>query len=317
MNIYSLKNNPELCKKAKLYCMRNWSKVYESFAKCADKSVEADTLPQTQIIKGMEDDSEILGFYQLIESEPLTVFTKLSPFISALYVDGRVRGGGFGELLINHAKYEAANLGFKKIYVASDHIGFYEKYGFSEIGLDIYEYGRAAKLYEADTPSDIRLELYNRRSPMPDFLLLEDAKLRWGELPKNPAKLLHHLKHINISADNPADNFVLTAFKDSILAGRVSFMQNPDNRLNWLISDLFVKTDFRRRGIAKALLAKGISIIKSKASGGELIYSDIEKNNEPSLRLFASLRFIDTEELKPFWKLTSDSSCTTHILKLY
>ncbi|MBD5104386.1 MAG: GNAT family N-acetyltransferase, partial [Ruminococcaceae bacterium] len=253
---------------------------------------------------------------QLTEHEQITRFAEFSPFVSALYVDERVRGYGYSEFMLNHAKYEAARLDFKKIYIATDHIGFYEKYGFREIGLDIYEWGSPAKLYEADTYSDIRFELFDRTNPMPDHLLLEDAVLRWGELPQNPAKLLQHLKHFDIFADNPANCFLLTAFKDNMLVGRVQFVQNPDNRLNWHIGDLNVKTDFRRRGIAKRLLTKGIDIIKSKASGGEFIYSDIEKDNEPSLCLHASLGFFDTGEVKPFWELIYADDFTTHILFL-
>lgn len=316
MNICSVKNDSALCEKVKLYCMEKWNKVYETFAECADKSVNADTLPQTWVIMGMKEEKEIIGFCQLISHELITCFTDISPFISAIYVDERVRGYGYGEMLLNHAKYEAASLGYGKIYVASDHIGFYEKYGFREIGLDIYKWGRAAKLYAADTPSDIRFELFDRKISMPDRLLLEDAELRWGELPSNPAKLLWQMKHSSIDIDSPADSFVLTAFKKNTLAGRVQFMQNPDNRLNWHIGDLNVKAEYRRQGIAKALLTMGIDIIKSKAVGGEFVYAEIEKDNEPSLCLHASLGFVDTGEVKPFWKLLYSDDVTTHLLFL-
>lgn len=316
MNIYSVKNDPELCEKVKLYCMEKWNKVYECFSECADKSVEADILPQTWVVKGMKDEKDIIGFFQLTEHEQITRFAEISPFVSALYVDERVRGYGCGEFMLNHAKYEAARLNFRKIYIATDHIGYYEKYGFREIGLDIYEWGSPAKLYEADTLSDIRFELFDRANPMPDHLLLEDAALRWGELPQNPAKLLQNSKHLDIFADNPANCFLLTAFKDNMLVGRVQFVQNPDNRLNWHIGDLDVKAEFRRQGIARRLLTEGIDIIKSKASGGEFIYSDIEKDNDPSLRLHASLGFINTGEVKPFWNLIYADDLTTHILFL-
>lgn len=316
MNIYSVKNDCSLCEKVKLYCMEKWNKVYECFAEYADKSVYADTLPQTWVIMGMKEEKEIIGFYQLISHERLTLSAGASPFISAIYVDERVRGYGYGEMMLNHAGYEAASLGYEKVYVATDHIGFYEKYGFRETGLDIYEWGRAAKLYEADTPSDIRFELYDRKKPMPGWLLTEDAKLRWGELPSNPAKLLWYMKYSAVYASNPAGSFILTAFKGNALAGRVHFVQNPDNRLNWHIGDLNVKTGYRRQEIAKRLLTKGIDIIKSKAVGGEFIYAEIEKGNEPSLCLHASLGFVDTGEIKPFGDLLYSDNETTHELFL-
>ncbi len=316
MNIYSVKNDSQLCEKVKLYCMKNWNKVYENFAKNADKSVEADILPQTWVIKGMDEEKEILGFYQLVSHESVTRFSDLSPFISAVYVDERLRGCGFGKLILDHAKYEAAGLGFGKVYIATDHIGFYEKYGFREIGLDVYSWGRAAKLYEADTYSDIRFERYSRTNPMPDYLLLEDAELRWGKPSENPARLLQQMKYFDVFADNPAESFVLTAFKSNMLIGRLSVVQNPDNRLNWYVGDLNVKKDFRRRGIAKGLLKKAIDMIKTKANGGTFIYSDIDRDNEPSRRLHASLGFIDSGESMPFWRLENSDERTTHILFL-
>ena len=54
-------------------------------------------------------------------------------------------------MLLDHARYEAAKLGFDKLYLTTDHIGYYEKYGFREIGLDLYDWGRPTKIYESGT----------------------------------------------------------------------------------------------------------------------------------------------------------------------
>lgn len=161
MNIYSVKNDKALCESVKQYCKEKWSKVYTHFSENADKSVNSQNLPQTWVIKGMEGEKEIIGFYQLIQNDSLTLHTKLSPFISALYVDERIRGCSYGEMLLTRAKYEAAKLGFEKLYVSTDHIGYYEKYGFREIGLDIYSWGSPTKVYEAYTPSYIKTENNN------------------------------------------------------------------------------------------------------------------------------------------------------------
>ncbi len=148
----SAKNNKELCESVKLYCKEKWNNVYKPFSENAELSINSDKLPKTYVIKGMEQEKEIIGFYQLIENDNLTYHTKLSPFVATLYVDERVRGNGFGELMLTHAKYEAARLGYDKLYISTDHIGYYEKYGFREIGLDIYTWGSPTKIYEAYTP---------------------------------------------------------------------------------------------------------------------------------------------------------------------
>ncbi|MNI91549.1 hypothetical protein D3C73_1492310 [compost metagenome] len=45
----------------------------------------------------------------------------------------------------------AARLGFKRVYLTSCEIGYYEKYGFREVGLTTYTWGRPTKVYEHDT----------------------------------------------------------------------------------------------------------------------------------------------------------------------
>lgn len=315
MNVYSVKNNPALCENVKLYCLKNWNKIYKSFAQDADKSAVADNLPQTWVIA--ENNGErIFGFCQLIEHEELIGSKDLSPFIASIYVDDEVRNYGCGEMLLNHAKYEAARLGYEKVYIATDHIGYYEKYGFREIGMDVYTWGRAAKVYEAYTCSDIRFELYHRGKPVPDHISLERAKSFWGEPEGNPSKLLWHLKYCTPLVNNPAEWFSVAAFAENQLVGWVNFMQEPEKPLNWYLGDLAVIPEFRRKGIAKRMVKTGIDMISSKASGGERICAYIEKDNKPSLSLFASLSFMDMGELLPFWKLDFGDNETAHMLFL-
>jgi len=93
---------------------------------------------------------EIIGFYQLIEQE-LVIRKDLSPWIAPLFIDKSERGRAFGALLLEHARKMAGKLGYKKVYLATDHILYYEKYGFREIGLDNFKWGRPTKIYEHDT----------------------------------------------------------------------------------------------------------------------------------------------------------------------
>lgn len=315
MKIVSLKNNPELCKRAKLYCLEKWNSVYGSFAKCAEESVKADTLPQTWIELGFEGDREIIGFYQLAEHDGLTRSVSLTPFICTLYVDERVREHGHGEVLLNHAKYEAARLGYEKLYLATDHIGYYEKKGFYEIGLDIFDWGRAAKVYAAYTPSELRLEVYCRNNPVPDRIHLEHLKLKYGSLEENPSAALLFQKMF-LSNNGDVKWFSAAAFKEGQLAGWVNFIQNPDNPLNWYLGDLAVIPSQRGKGIAKRLVGRGLDIIRQRASGGEFVCSYIEKGNIASLALHKLFGFVDTKEQYPFWDLNFGEDETTHILFL-
>lgn len=316
MNIYSVKNNMELCESVKRYCKEKWNKVYKPFSENAELSVNSDKLPQTYVIKGMEQEREIIGFYQLIRNDNLTYHTELSPFVSTLFVDERVRGYGFGYLMLTHAKYEAAKLGYEKLYVSTDHIGYYEKYGFREIGLDIYTWGNPTKIYEAYTPSEIRFEYFDREKPVPDWLHIEHAEFRWGSIDKNPAKILHHQKHLGLPISRSSKWFSIAAFCDNKLVGWINFMQNPDNNANWNIGDLMVSSDFRRKGIARKLISRGLDRIRSKMNGNEFVYSQIEKENTSSALLHKSLGFTDLGECKPFGDLIFGESESTYYFKL-
>ena len=316
MNIYSVKNNKELCENVKLYCREKWNKVYMPFSENAELSVNSDKLPQTYVIKGMDREKEIIGFYQLIENDNLTRHTELLPFVATLYVDERVRGYGFGELMLTHAKYEAARLGYDNLYISTDHIGYYEKYGFREIGLDIYTWGSPTKIYEAYTPSEIRFEFYDRENSVPDWLHIEHEKFRFGSIDKNPAQMLHHQKYLGLLAGWEAKWFSIAAFCDNKLAGWVNFMQNPDNSANWNIGDLMTAPDFRRRGIARKLISRGLDRISSKMNGNESVHSQIEKENTPSIFLHKSLGFTDLGECKPFGNLIFGENESTYYLKL-
>ena len=92
----------------------------------------------------------IIGFYQLVEQE-LLVRKDLSPWISPLFIDKSERGQALGVLLLDHGRKMARELGYEKVYITTDYIQYYEKYGFQEIGLDTFEWGRPSKIYAHDT----------------------------------------------------------------------------------------------------------------------------------------------------------------------
>lgn len=315
MKIVSISGNPVLCEKVKEYCKEKWGKVYGCFAECADKSVAAELLPQTWIVLVGED--EIRGFYQLAENDHITRKDEFTPFIASLYVDPDMRGGfGMGKTLLDHARYEAAKLGFDKLYLTTDHIGYYEKYGFREIGLDLNDWGRPTKLYEADTYGDVRFEIYDKSCPKPDRLHIELAEYRGWDIGDNPAVLLHSMKYCYFPEVYAGKWFTVIAFYGNDIAGTVNFIRNTGNPLNWYIGDLSVRSNLRRRKIALRMVSRGLDIIRSRANGGEVLYAYIEKENTASASLFKKLGFYDSGELKAFADLTHSDSETTYVLKI-
>ena len=76
---------------------------------------------------------------------------ELSPWITPLLIHPDERGHNYGKLLLEHARGEAGRLGFKHVYLTTNHIGYYEKFAFREVGLTLFIWGHPTKVYEHDT----------------------------------------------------------------------------------------------------------------------------------------------------------------------
>lgn len=317
MKILSVKNNTDLCEKVKDYCKNNWAKVYESFAKTADKSVTAERFPQTWVMyerrKG-EPQLSIAGFYQLDEQDGLTVHTSLTPFITTLFVDPYFRNTRhFGETALMHAREMLGDMGYDTAYLHTDLVGYYEKYGFCEIGLDITDYGSPTKVYCADTVTDIYYEVYDKHNEKPDHIRLGIYKLK-NRLNESRAWHLWFDKHCSCKQwMDIADDITVTAFCDGRVVGSVNFLQSGSDKKNWYLGDLCVAENFRRRGIASKLLRKGMGIIRRKANGGEYLYAYIDRDNKASKGLHKKLGFADTGEIRPFEELMFGDEETTWV----
>ncbi|MCM1131219.1 MAG: GNAT family N-acetyltransferase [Roseburia sp.] len=101
-----------------------------------------------------ENKRDILGWnyiYVLVENQKVISFCTLAqkdcikdatlfPWIGFVYTNEDYRGYRNSKLVIDAALIQAKKLGYAKVYLATDHIGLYEKYGFKylESRTDIY-----------------------------------------------------------------------------------------------------------------------------------------------------------------------------------
>lgn len=139
-----LQDCPQRSQELADYVCRNWPAVKDVVLPEIPKSLHPqDSLPLTVLLLR---DGEMKGFYQLLEQECIQR-KDLSPWISPLFVDESERGHALGEQLLWHARQTAGSLGYDQVYLTTNHIQYYEKYGFREIGLDLFESGRPTKIY--------------------------------------------------------------------------------------------------------------------------------------------------------------------------
>lgn len=77
-------------------------------------------------------ESQIVGFCTLTRQDCFND-VPYTPFIGFIYVNEAARGQRISLQLIQTAMAYANDLGFSKVYIASTHIGLYEKLGFTRI----------------------------------------------------------------------------------------------------------------------------------------------------------------------------------------
>ena len=79
------------------------------------------------------DNENIDGFCTLAKTDCISDVT-YTPYIGFMFIGEQYRGNRLSEKLIVFALAYAKELGFDKVYLVSDHINLYEKYGFVKIG---------------------------------------------------------------------------------------------------------------------------------------------------------------------------------------
>ena len=148
MKVISVRQNPEYKEKAIKFFQKSWSEIspviYED---CISNSIAAEqSLPQWYLL---EKDEEIIGCAGLITNDFISRMD-LYPWLCALFINEDYRGNHYSELLINKAKEDTKDSGFKYLNLCTDYIGFYEKYGFKYIGQGYHRWEEESRIYQIE-----------------------------------------------------------------------------------------------------------------------------------------------------------------------
>lgn len=109
-------------------------------------NMNSNTFTDWERIIVASDDEKICGFCTVAKLDciPDIAYT---PYIGYLFVGEAYRGNRISEKLIQYAMSYLKSVGFDKVYLVSDHVNLYEKYGFRVIDRKIAPWGTEEKIY--------------------------------------------------------------------------------------------------------------------------------------------------------------------------
>ena len=146
MKIISIRENREYKDIAIEYFSSKWPSapkiVYEdSINHCINSP---SPLPQWYLL---EKDGELIGCAGLVTNDFVSRMD-LWPWLCALYIEEKHRGNSYAALLLEKVKEDSVKLGFDSLYLTTDHIGYYERYGFEYIGQGYHPWNEESRIYQ-------------------------------------------------------------------------------------------------------------------------------------------------------------------------
>ena len=139
----SIKNKPELIEKAASWFSSKWNVPKETYLECMSEYVNGKTKLGWFIFL---DKNKIVGGLGVIEND-FHERKDLSPNICAVYVEEAYRNNGIAGILLNKAVEDLKANNISPVYIITDHIGFYERYGFKFLAMTKCDDGVVSKIY--------------------------------------------------------------------------------------------------------------------------------------------------------------------------
>ncbi len=146
MRIISVRENPAYAERAIQYLQSSWNEVLPViYEDCVLNCINAEqALPQWYLL---EKEGVIIGCAGLITNDFISRMD-LYPWICAIFIDEQHRGNNYAKLLIDEAMADTKKHGFKYLNLCTDHVGYYEKFGFEYIGQGYHPWDETTRIYQ-------------------------------------------------------------------------------------------------------------------------------------------------------------------------
>lgn len=124
--ILKIKNHPELIEQAAEWFHEKWKIKKSAYLESMNEMLSGEhSVPQWYVIK---DGENIIAGLGVIEND-FHNRKDLAPNVCAVYVEKQYRSRGIAGRLLNYVCEDFAKMGTETLYLLTDHIGFYERYG--------------------------------------------------------------------------------------------------------------------------------------------------------------------------------------------
>ena len=131
LSVKSIKDNKECLEKYFYLCSVEWGDSYkkDNFKEILNKRV-SDVLNGINdniiLVLGLFDDDKLIGFISLFKYDDNYDYT---PWYATMYVKKEYRGNNYSKILNDALISECRKLGYDKIYLKSELVNYYEKFG--------------------------------------------------------------------------------------------------------------------------------------------------------------------------------------------
>jgi GNAT superfamily N-acetyltransferase len=150
IQIIELSERKELLNEAINYFWNCWgnNNNFPFYKDCIENSIhDPNDVPKFYL--AMEG-PKIIGTYALLIND-LISRQDLKPWLACLFTDPELRGKGLAGMLLEHGLQQTRAMGYPKLYLYTDLVGFYEKKGWEHICNGFITNGDEHKIYCRET----------------------------------------------------------------------------------------------------------------------------------------------------------------------
>lgn len=129
MKIINITNNTKYLKKYIALCYLEWSEKEKKLTEYIDYKLRKLKIENNIIlILGLVDHNKLVGFISLLKKDG-DCEVKLTSWYATMYVKKEYRGRGYSRILNDALLEKSKRLGYTKVYLKSNLINYYEKFG--------------------------------------------------------------------------------------------------------------------------------------------------------------------------------------------